>query len=343
VKVAILVPNYAEYSGDARVAQQQAKNLLNRGHTVSIFTLAASMKQNGATVFVVGMPKSLFWQRIYRLLFPLNLLLLFRWVPKLKNYDVVIAHLYPMTWIGSVAKRLYKVNYVFWFHGIEDPAVFPNFYERLYMHLHLAMTHFTIQNADRIVSVSHFAKKSLKQVTGLDSEVTYNQVDPTRFHKGIDGQKIRTKLNLGDSPVLLFVGRLAPQKGVHLLIQAFGIVKKRYPTAKLVLAGDPTFSYYLNELKSISDEAVVFAGHVSTEEIPYYYGMCDVYTTCSFWENHNLPVLEAQTCGKPIVAFNIEAFQEVASVSDLLVEKGNVEKFAEACITVLKRNRKDLA
>jgi 1,2-diacylglycerol 3-alpha-glucosyltransferase len=343
MKVAILVPNYTEYSGDARVAQQQAKKLLNRGHTVSIFTLAATMKQDGVAIFVIGMPKSLFWQRIYRLLFPLNLLLLFKWVPKLKDYDLVIAHLYPMTWLGDLAKRLYKVSYIFWFHGIEDPTIFPNLYERLYMHLHLALTHFTIRNTDRIISVSHFAKKSLKQITGLDSEVMYNQVDPACFHEGVDGQKIRDKLNLGSSPVLLFVGRLAPQKGVHLLIQAFGLIKKRYPEAKLVLAGDPTFKYYLNELKSISDGAVIFAGHVSTGEMPYYYSMCDVYTTCSFWENHNLPVLEAQTCGKPIVAFNIEAFQEVASDNDLLVEKGNIDKFAEACITILKRNRKDLA
>ena len=343
MKVAILVPNYVEYSGDARVAQYQTKELIEKGHSVSVFALAADMGGNGARIFVMGMPKNLLWQRVYRLLLPLNLLLLLRWIPKLRNYDVVIAHLYPMTWIAYLARKIYHNNYVFWFHGVEDHRIFPNFYERIYMRLHLALTYFTIRNANRIVSVSNFAKKTLKEFTGLDSEVIYNKVDLKRFHRGVNGRKMRQRLNLGDAPVFLFVGRLAPQKGIHLLIQAFGIIREKYPTAKLVLAGDPTFKYYIDELKSVTDDAVIFVGHVSTEEIPYYYGMCDVYTTCSLWENHNLPVLEAQTCGKPIVAFDIEAFQEVASPDDMLVEKGNVDKFAEACIEIIKRTRKDIA
>lgn len=341
MKVALLVPNFAEFSGDARVAQLQAEQLSKKGHSVSIVTLAASMLSKEANLLVVGMPNSLFWQRIYRLLFPLNLFLLFRWLPKLKDTDLVIAHLYPMTWLAFLAKKIYKIQYIFWFHGIENPRLFPNMYERVYMRLHLYLTKITVKNADRIISVSNFAKKKLKEFTGLDSQVIYNQVDRTRFHKGINGQKIRHRYNIGTAPVLLFVGRLAPQKGIHLLIQSFSLVKKRYPTAKLVLAGDPTFKYYLDELVAAADDSVIFAGHVSTEEMPYYYGMCDLYATCSLWENHNLPVLEAQTCGKPVVAFDIESFKEVVGNNGLLVETGNVKKFSEACIEVISKLRKD--
>ena len=342
MKIAVLVPNFAEYSGDARVTQQQVKELTRRGHHVSIFALASSMPQKGANIFILGMPKSLFWQRIYRLLFPLNIFLFFQWLPKLKDNDLVIAHLYPMTWLAFLARKIHNVRYIFWFHGIEDHRLFPNLYERIYMQLHLSLTKMTIRNADRIISVSNFAKHSLRTFTGLDSQVMYNQVDHERFHRGIDAQKIRQKYALGDSPVLLSVGRLAPQKGIHLLVESFGLVRKKYPKAKLVLAGDPTFRYYLDQLKAKSDESVIFAGHISTEEMPYYYGMCDVYATCSLWENHNLPVLEAQTAGKPVVAFAIEAFKEIAGENDMLVETGNVEKFSEACIEIIAKSRKDL-
>lgn len=337
MRVAVLVPDYAEYSGDARVAEVQVNEFRKKGHTVAIFSLAASIDQKGVDLFVLGMPKNLFFQRIYRLFFPLDLIKLLLWLPKLRNFDLIIAHLYPMTWLASVSSALFKVRYIFWFHGIEDFRLFPRLYERIYMQLHLLLTNLTIKNADSIVSVSNFAKTKLEQFTGLDSQVVYNKIDKKRFHESVDGQKIRNRYKLGDSPVLLFVGRLAPQKGVNLLIEAFKLVRENVPEAKLVLAGDPTFSYYLEELKTMSDDSVIFAGHVSSEDMPYYYGMCDVYTTCSLWENHNLPVLEAQSCGKPVIAFNIEAFKEVITENGLLVEKGNIEAFSKACIKLLKK------
>jgi hypothetical protein len=60
MRIAILVPNFSKYSGDARVAELQAENLINKGNEVSIFALAADIKPENANLFVIGMPHNLF-------------------------------------------------------------------------------------------------------------------------------------------------------------------------------------------------------------------------------------------------------------------------------------------
>jgi 1,2-diacylglycerol 3-alpha-glucosyltransferase len=338
-KIAILVPNFLACSGDARVVELQTGELAEEGNDVAIFTLGADIKPKNAKLFVIGMPKSLIWQRVYRLIFPMDLIKTFRWLPKLKDFDLVISHLYPMNWLAFLAKKFYKTKYIFWYHGIQYPEVYSHLYERIYLKMFIFLTKLTVQNVDHAVSVSNAGRKEFKKYTGIDSEVIYNRHDSIRFYKGIDGSEIRKKHNLGNDPVLLNVGRVCPQKGAHLLIEAFDLVKEKIPNAKLVIVGEHTYNYYSKELKEKSDSSVIFAGCVSDEELPQYYAMCDVYATCSLYEVHNVPVLEVQACGKTVVAFDIAPFEEGVDENGILVENGNVEKFAEACIHKLREVR----
>ncbi|MFC1985404.1 glycosyltransferase family 4 protein [Chloroflexota bacterium] len=339
MRIAILVPNFVELDGGARVAELQVQDLAKEGNHVAVFSLNADIKPGNAALFVMGMPKSLFWRRVYRLLFPLDVPKTIRWLPKLKEFDLVVVHLYPMTWLGYLAKKLYKVKYIFWFHGIEEPWLFPHLYERVYIRMIIFFTRLTVRNVDQAISVSGFAKKKLKQYTGLDSEVVYNKIDLTHFHKGIDGSYIREQHNLRDCPIILTVGRLVPQKGLHLLIKAFHLVKDKIPEAKLMIVGDVSLEYYEKELRRISDNSVMFVGHVKSNNMPFYYAMCDVYATCSLWENHSLTVLEAQAMGKPVIAFSIEAFSEQVDSNGMLVEVGNTEQFAQVCIDKIREVR----
>jgi len=57
------------------------------------------------------------------------------------------------------------------------------------------------------------------------------------------------------------------------------------------------------------------------------------------WESYNLPIMEAQLCGKPVVAFEIGPHREVISNNGILVEEGNIEKFSAACVKKLKQAR----
>ena len=333
-KIAILVPNYASYSGDARVVELQANDYAAAGKKVTIFTFFAGIPSEHE-VIELGMPKSLFWQRVYRLLFFLDLLKINKFVNILKDYDLVISHLYPMNILGYFAKKQHGIKYGYWYHGISPASFFPLFHERMYTSFFIWLTSTFTKNADFIVSVSNHAKKEFFGYSGLDSEVVYNKPDLSRFHPNVDPSIIREKYGFEDSKVILNVGRLAPNKGAHLLIDAFKLVQEKVDNVKLIIVGKPTYDYYFEQIKENSNESVVLTGFVSDEDLPYYYAGCDLYATCSFWEANNVPVLEAHASGKSIVAFDFDFFKEEYEEGDILVEQYNIEKFAEACIAKL--------
>lgn len=115
MRIALLVPTFSKFSGVDRVVEQQAKELSQQGNEVSIFTLEADLRPpQNIELQIIGMPKSLFWQRIYRLFFLLHFVKTRKWVPKLKNYDIIYSHQYPMNWLAYLAKRLYNVKYIYY-------------------------------------------------------------------------------------------------------------------------------------------------------------------------------------------------------------------------------------
>ena len=128
VRIAILIPNFSGVDGGARHGELHVEKLVQEGHCVAIFTLGTDIKPRGADLFVMGMPKSLFLERVYRLLFPLDIFKTIRWLPKLKNFDLIIVYYYPLTWLGYLAKKFYKVNYAFRYSGIMDPKLLPHLY-----------------------------------------------------------------------------------------------------------------------------------------------------------------------------------------------------------------------
>ena len=187
-----------------------------------------------------------------------------------------------------------------------------------------------------MLSISNFLRKELKKQTGIDSKVEYIPIDKKRFNKKVNKEKIRKKYNIKNEPVLLYVGRLSPHKGIHLLIEAFKLVQKQYPQAKLIIAGKHTFKKYSEKLKKLANKNVIFTGFVPDKELPHYYAACDIYTTASLWEGFDIPIVEAYNTGKPSIALNIGSHPEVIK-KGILVEKNNTQAFAEAIIKLIKQ------
>lgn len=337
-----MVPTFNTFSGIDRVAEQQIKEFAQTGDEITIFVFEANMAPpQNVQLQVLGMPRGSLAQRIYRLLFPLDFVKTMKWVPKLKRFDVVYSHQYPMNWLAYLAKKLYKVRYVYYNHGLAPPWTFSSFSERMYVRILIPLANWTIRKADGAISVSKYLQQELKRETNLSSEVIYNKVDATRFHEGIDGSEIRRKHDLGNSPIILYVGRISPHKGVHLLIEAFNLVKQELPDAKLVIVGKHTFSGYSNKLRRISDASVIFTGLVSDEELPCYYAACDIYATCTLWEGFDLPLAEAKACGKPAVAFDIGPHKEVVDSRESLVKAGDIKEFSEKVTASLERAKSE--
>ena len=179
-------------------------------------------------------------------------------------------------------------------------------------------------------------ESELKKETGLDSKVVYNRIDKKRYRRGLDGSKIRNTLGIDNNEkLLLFVGRLSPHKNVHTLLKIFDLVSQKITNIRLLIIGKPTFPSYYEKLKKAAGKNVIFKEFVEDKELPYYYAASDLYVTASLWEGFNLPIGEAQACGKKAVAFNVCSHPEVVK-KGLLVKKDDIDEFADAVIKLLK-------
>lgn len=334
MKIAILTPTFNYYSGIDRVAQLQAEEYARQGNKVTIIALESNIKPKNYNIIVLGMPENSFLQRLYRLFFFLDRKKLGCY-KKLKNYDIVVSHFYPMNWLAYKAKKQYKIKYVYWDHGINTTGLLDNLFQRLYMKLFLFFNNMTLKNIDEACSVSKYLSNQLWKESKIKSKVIYNKIDRKRFNKRVKGAEVIKKYNLKNKKILLYVGRIAPHKGIHLLLQTFNLIKKQVPNVKLLIVGKPTFDEYFKKLRAMADKDVIFTGFVDDNDLPHYYAACNVYVTASLWEGFNLPVCEAQACGKKVVAFDIGAHPEVVR-NGILVRYKDIKAFAEAVIKILK-------
>ncbi len=131
----------------------------------------------------------------------------------------------------------------------------------------------------------------------------------------------RRKLGLQpDERVLLYAGRLMPQKGVHLLIRSFRQVAGRDPKARLVLVGGTGYgrnrtNAYVKRLRRLAKplgSKVRFVNFVSPDEMPLWYQIGDIVATPSLWNEPFCRVnLEGMASGKPVISTNRGGIPEV--------------------------------
>ena len=132
-------------------------------------------------------------------------------------------------------------------------------------------------------------------------------VDHAFFSPG-DRRGARQALGLGDGPVLLFVGRIQPLKGVDVAIAALGLVRRR--DAQLVVVGGPSGLEGDREMAHARDlvaqlgltDRVRFVPPQPHHLLSTYYRAADVCVVPSRSESFGLVALEAAACGIPVVA-----------------------------------------
>jgi D-inositol-3-phosphate glycosyltransferase len=124
--------------------------------------------------------------------------------------------------------------------------------------------------------------------------------------------------------MLLFVGRIEPLKGLDVLIQALGQMRRQdageealkgMPICLAVIGGDPDASSeaMTEEMARIQDmrqqygleDMVVFLGRRGQETLPYYYSAAEAVVVPSHYESFGLVALEAMACGTPVVASQV--------------------------------------
>lgn len=192
-----------------------------------------------------------------------------------------------------------------------------------------------LQRADAIVAVSENIKAKVSQLGVAPSKVhvVYRGVDEQRF---VPGARAEARRRLGlpaDRPLLLWVGRMVPVKGLEVLIDACALLKARRTDFHLVLAGSGPLERELKVtcLTRNLQRHVSFIGLVLPAHLPDWYRAADVTVMPSHSEGVPNVLLESIACGTPFVASCVGGIPEIASPGiDQLVAAGNAAELADA-------------
>ena len=154
----------------------------------------------------------------------------------------------------------------------------------------------------RVYTPSEPAKEDLSRMGVHDVEVWGRGVDDEQFHPSRASARERMRLGGDDEFAFLHVGRLAPEKSVHVVLEAFRQLRALHPElrASLVIAGDGPAA---PALKRGAPEGVRFLGNLDRYTVlPVLYASADAFVYSSETETLGLVVLEAMASGLPVIA-----------------------------------------
>jgi glycosyltransferase involved in cell wall biosynthesis len=192
------------------------------------------------------------------------------------------------------------------------------------------------QLASKIVFVDGDTRKRLMgDGRAADVSVVYNGVDLAAFAPGESGF-LRERFSLGpESRVIGYVGLITRRKGIEYLIQAFDLVRKGYPEARLVIIGGHRTGEedYLAELKALIssrslDGNILFTGPLA--DVREALHSLDIVVLPSLEERCSRTLIESLACGKAVVATRVGGTPEIIEHdrSGLLVDPRNAVSLA---------------
>ena len=198
----------------------------------------------------------------------------------------------------------------------------------------------TWQQADQMICVSN----SLKQLAvslGAEAEkftVVGNGVDTDKFTP-VDPATARAQLEIdADAKVLITVGGLVKRKGFHNVIECLPELLKTYPKlVYLVVGGASAEGNYEPELRDLAkrldvEEQVRFLGPMAPEQLSVPLSAADAFVLYSANEGWANVILEAMSCGTPVIASDVGGNGEVVANQELgeIVPFGDQERLASA-------------
>lgn len=230
-------------------------------------------------------------------------------------YDLVHSHYWMSGWVGQTLGECWRVPHVAMFHTLAEAKNRHHLGEREPRY-RIAGERSVARGADAVIAASASERGTLTEDYGVPPDrisVIPCGVDIEKFRPS-GFRRARRDLGLDpDVPVLLFIGRIEPLKGIDVLIRASAQLEGRFQL--LVVGGDEKDAMRLHELHTLAEEMgilgkVVFADAVPHDELPRYYNAAGVCVVPSYYESFGLVALEAMACGVPVIASRVGGLKE---------------------------------
>ncbi|MBN1348680.1 glycosyltransferase family 4 protein [candidate division KSB1 bacterium] len=256
------------------------------------------------------------------------------------QFDLILAHYaYPDGYSAAYYKKLYKRPLVLKLHGSDIN-------EDLDIRGLRKGTLRALQKADLLVPVSRALKEEMlsEGIAAEKIKVINNGINKSLFRR-MDRAECRRRLNLPpDKQLILYVGYLDPVKGVPLLIDGFqNYLNLGGNNTDLLLVGDGELreevKQKINQMNL--NQHVKLMGNKSHEQIPLWMNACDALCLSSYFEGYPMVLIEAKSCGLPIVATDVGGIKEILhdDASSRIVPRGDAMAIGRGIQQVLQQNR----
>ena len=167
--------------------------------------------------------------------------------------------------------------------------------------------------------------------------------------KPMDKLSVRRHLALPmDDPIILYVGRFAPIKGLDRLLKSFSYLTRPSRPRLVMVGGDGKHSPMLRQLQSKAtafhiQDRLTFAGRVDQETLPEYYSAADVLVVPSDYESFGLVALEALACGTPVVTTSVGAMEDIVKegVTGYVAKDTDPQHFAGRIESILLKQKQN--
>ena len=196
-----------------------------------------------------------------------------------------------------------------------------------------------LKKADLLLSISEYTRlEGLRLLgSGCPKIINISTASDMRFTTGFtspsEEKKIKKTFGI-KSPYIMYVSSFDQRKNQERLIRAFAKVQQAInDDFQLILVGNGWCGIY-NKLKAVgkdlglADEKIIFTGKISDDDLLILYKMCHLFVFPSLSEGFGIPVVEAMSCGVPVIASSTTSMPEIIGYKKALFNPLDVEKMA---------------
>lgn len=331
MRIGLFTDTYPPFINGVSTSVYMLKKALEKeGHTVYVVTLNNSslhyqFEDNDTVIKVPGLPIGFYDYRVTTV-YPVRALNVIRkW-----KLDVIHSHTeFSVGTFARIIARQYNIPLVHTYHTMYEDythyitkGYFNNSSKKIVEYL---TKFYCDMTANELIVPTKKTYDLFKQKYQVNKNIhiipTGIEIDRF-FDENIDSkklEKLRKKLKLEkDAFNIIYVGRLAEEKNVVLLIDGHKEIVKKNPNANLIIVGDgPDIDAYKERAKKLGlDKNIIFTGKVPWEEVPYYYHLGKVFATASTSETQGLTVIEAMAAGVAPICIDDESFRNTV-IDDL--------------------------
>ncbi|MBO5376403.1 MAG: glycosyltransferase family 4 protein [Bacilli bacterium] len=324
MRIGIFTDTYPPYINGVSTSVYMLKKALERkGHQVFVVTinnesLHYKFDEDDTVIRIPGLPIGIYDYRL-SFIYPIRAMNIIR------KWKLDVIHSHTEFGVGTFARiisRQFNIPLVHTYHTMyEDYThyITRGYFEKSSKKIVEYLTLFYCdKTANELIVPTKKTYDLFKEKYEVDKNIyiipTGIEIDRF-FIENVDNsnvEKIKKKLNIVFSSFnIVFVGRLAKEKNVDLLLSAHKNIIKEKKDINLIIIGDgPDMDEYKETSKKLGIEKnVIFVGKVPWEDIPAYYRVADVFATASKSETQGLTVIEAMAASVAPICIDDESFR----------------------------------